>query len=200
MVLTALGRQFVVSNTNDSGAGSLRQAILDSNANAGKDSIVFSLSGSGPFTIAVASELPVISDAVQIDATTVAGYAGSPLIVLNGSGAGASADGLRITADNTLVSGFSIINFGAMVSRSKVVIPIRLLVTLLGSLPMDRPLDRTAETELLSLRMQPAISSEVPRQERVTLSLETTVALPSLATVFGSQTPVEIRLLETTSV
>ena len=38
---------FVVTNANDSGAGSLRQAILDSNANAGfSDTISFAI-GSG---------------------------------------------------------------------------------------------------------------------------------------------------------
>src|SRR5215471_6308886 len=34
---------FVVTNTNDSGAGSLRQAILDANANAGADTINFNI-------------------------------------------------------------------------------------------------------------------------------------------------------------
>jgi len=34
---------YVVTNTNDSGAGSLRQAILDANANAGTDTIVFNI-------------------------------------------------------------------------------------------------------------------------------------------------------------
>jgi hypothetical protein len=36
---------FTVTNTNDSGAGSLRQAILDANAAAGEDTITFSTSG-----------------------------------------------------------------------------------------------------------------------------------------------------------
>jgi hypothetical protein len=34
---------FVVTNTNDSGAGSLRQAILDANANPGSDLITYLL-------------------------------------------------------------------------------------------------------------------------------------------------------------
>src|SRR5438094_6829098 len=37
---------FTVLNTNDSGAGSLRQAVLDANANVGVDTIVFG-DGSG---------------------------------------------------------------------------------------------------------------------------------------------------------
>jgi hypothetical protein len=38
---------FTVTNTGDSGAGSLRQAILDANANAGADVIAFDVSGAG---------------------------------------------------------------------------------------------------------------------------------------------------------
>ena len=34
---------FTVTNTNDSGAGSLRQAILDANATAGADEIRFNI-------------------------------------------------------------------------------------------------------------------------------------------------------------
>src|ERR1043166_3441296 len=45
---------FTVTNTNDSGPGSLRQAILDANAASGTDSIVFSI-GSGGQTIIPAS-------------------------------------------------------------------------------------------------------------------------------------------------
>ncbi len=47
---------FTVTNTNDSGAGSLRQAILDANANPGDDTIAFNIPGSGVQTIAVAEQ------------------------------------------------------------------------------------------------------------------------------------------------
>jgi hypothetical protein len=40
---------YTVTNTNDSGAGSLRQAIIDANANPGADIIGFNLSGKPPF-------------------------------------------------------------------------------------------------------------------------------------------------------
>ena len=41
---------FTVTNTADSGAGSLRQAILDANANPGADTIAFDIPGAAAFT------------------------------------------------------------------------------------------------------------------------------------------------------
>ncbi len=49
--VTAVGL-FTVTNTDDSGPGSLRQAILDANANPGADLITFNIPGAGPHTIA----------------------------------------------------------------------------------------------------------------------------------------------------
>jgi hypothetical protein len=60
---------FVVSSPADSGAGTLRQAILDANATAGRDTIVFT-SGTSPN-----SAMPAITDAVDIDGTIGAGRA-----------------------------------------------------------------------------------------------------------------------------
>jgi hypothetical protein len=48
---------FLVTNTNDTGAGSLRQAILDANAASGLDEIHFSIGNGGPQSIAPASPL-----------------------------------------------------------------------------------------------------------------------------------------------
>ncbi|MDA7979108.1 MAG: DUF4347 domain-containing protein [Pirellulales bacterium] len=61
---------FTVTNTNDSGAGSLRQAIIDANNLAGLDTIEFNIAGTGPHTINVASALPAITDALIIDGTS----------------------------------------------------------------------------------------------------------------------------------
>jgi hypothetical protein len=53
-----------VTNTNDSGAGSLRQAILDANSAAGEDTINFNQVS--PATITLASQLPAITDSVGL--------------------------------------------------------------------------------------------------------------------------------------
>ena len=97
------------SNTNDAGAGSLRQAILDANAQAGTQTINFNV-GSGLQTINLLSPLPLITDPLVIDGTTQPGYAGVPLIELNGVNAGATG-GLAITAGNSTVRGLIINRF-----------------------------------------------------------------------------------------
>lgn len=104
----ASGSTFVVINTNDSGAGSLRQTILDANAHSGADMIAFNIPGSGLHTITPFSALPTISDPVTIDGLTQPGFTGKPIIELNGSSAGTAADGLRIMAGNCVVSGLVI--------------------------------------------------------------------------------------------
>jgi hypothetical protein len=103
---------FLVTNTNNSGAGSLRQAILDANAGSGGDRIGFNIGGGGVQTIGLTSALPVITQPVVIDGTTQPGFAGTPLIVLDGSGAGAGVNGLTITAGNSTVKGLVIGGFG----------------------------------------------------------------------------------------
>src|SRR2546421_7658722 len=45
--VTATSSDLIVTNTNDSGAGSLRQAILDSNTLAGTQNITFNIAGAG---------------------------------------------------------------------------------------------------------------------------------------------------------
>src|SRR5262249_43145871 len=102
---------YTVLYTADSGAGSLRQAILDANANPGADLIAFNIGGGGVQTIAPTSPLPGITDPVTIDGTTQAGFAGSPIIELNGAGAGASSHGLIISAGNSTVRGLVINRF-----------------------------------------------------------------------------------------
>jgi hypothetical protein len=95
---------FVVTTAADGGAGSLRQAILDSNANDTPtpvdDAITFNIPGSGVRTIALSSPLPQISGNVTVDATSQPGYDTNhtPVVEIDGGGAGAGAAGLRIAS------------------------------------------------------------------------------------------------------
>jgi hypothetical protein len=100
-----------VTTAADSGAGSLRDAITASNASVGVADVITFAIGTGPQTIALLSPLPAITDAVTIDGTTQPGFAGVPLIDLNGAGAGVSANGLSVTAGGTTIRSLVIRNF-----------------------------------------------------------------------------------------
>jgi hypothetical protein len=99
-----------VTNTEDSGPGSLRQAILDANAATGSNTIAFNISGAGAKTIQPLSELPALTGQVSVDGSTQPGYAGRPLIVLNGDSA-SGANGLTFTGQGDAVKGLVISNF-----------------------------------------------------------------------------------------
>ena len=115
---------YTVTNLNDSGAGSLRAAITSADAAAGTSStIVFSVSG----TIALASDLPDITQKVTIDATTAPGATagGAPVVGLDFNGnngltfaagsagssllgvaaGGASGNGVTIDASGVTIAG-----------------------------------------------------------------------------------------------
>ncbi len=109
---------FLVSNIGDSGPGSLRQAILDSNDAVGAtNTIDFAISGSGVQTIFPLSTLPAVSNPVLIDGFSQPGYAGTPSIELNGSQAG-GGDGLTIRGSGVTVRGLDIDLFGTVNSKS----------------------------------------------------------------------------------
>ncbi|MBN9697137.1 MAG: DUF4347 domain-containing protein, partial [Zoogloea sp.] len=105
---------YTVTNTADSGAGSLRQAILNANANSGADIINFAITGTQVHTITLNSILPNLTDKVTIDATTDDSFAANgskPAIILNGNNY--TGDGLVITASagGTTIRGLVIQRF-----------------------------------------------------------------------------------------
>jgi hypothetical protein len=113
-VVVEQAQSLVVTNTNDSGPGSLRQAILNANANPGTDTITFDIDGGGVQAIQPLTALPRITDSVIIDGTTQPGFTDTPLIELDGTnvGAGTAIDGLLITAGGSTVRGLIINRFG----------------------------------------------------------------------------------------
>jgi trimeric autotransporter adhesin len=108
---------FTVTNTNDSGAGSLRQAILDANAAGGADVITFNIAGTGTHTITPLTALPTITGTVVLDATTDDSFAANgnrPAIVLDGNDLAAGGLTLSSTADGSTIRGFVIRDFGGV--------------------------------------------------------------------------------------
>ncbi len=106
---------YVVTSTADDGsAGTLRDAI--NQVNAGKyNEIAFNIPGKGVQTINLTSALPAITaSAVFINGPSEnqfqGGASSSPLIELNGSGAGSNSDGLLLQGPNCTVSGLIIEN------------------------------------------------------------------------------------------
>lgn len=95
-----------VTNTNDSGPGSLRQAILDANADSAADTISFNIPGAGVHTITIlasgsgTAELPTITNPLTIDGSTQPGFSGTPLIEITNGGIG---HGLVISSTNATI-------------------------------------------------------------------------------------------------
>ncbi|HYE17452.1 MAG TPA: Calx-beta domain-containing protein [Tepidisphaeraceae bacterium] len=106
---------FTVTNNLDSRSvapvGSLRWAIVQSNVTPGLDTIAFNLPA-GQRVIKALGHLPTLTDPVVLNAATQPGYAGKPLVQLDGSLAGRAVSGLRVYGGNT-VRGLAITNFNA---------------------------------------------------------------------------------------
>lgn len=86
-VLSLIAQSVTVTNTNDTGPGSFRQAITDANANSAIDSIQFNIPISDPgynpstgvFTIQVLNtELPGFQNSnIVVDGSSQAAFAGN---------------------------------------------------------------------------------------------------------------------------
>ncbi|MEJ7590085.1 MAG: hypothetical protein WKF77_00900 [Planctomycetaceae bacterium] len=113
VVLSTQYTVFVVTNPNDSGSGSLRQAIIDANAISGRDQIQFSIPGVGPFAIHPQTALPSITENVIVDATSQPGYSGTPLVELDGDNVLTAASGLQVNSNSALIKGLSIVNWSS---------------------------------------------------------------------------------------
>jgi photosystem II stability/assembly factor-like uncharacterized protein len=106
----ATRQNFVVTNTNNQGVGSLREAIINANSTVGLDTITFNIPGPGVKVISLLNTLPEITDPVVIDASTQPGYAGTPLVEIDGTAIN-NSDGVVIRASGSTVRGLAIGNF-----------------------------------------------------------------------------------------
>ena len=106
---------YTVTTFNDSGPGSLRQAIDLANQSAGADTITFDIQPPPPtippsdptLVILLLTQLPDITDQVTIDATTQSGYAGQPVVEIRGPVAPDQSQQLQPTMPGLVLAGAS---------------------------------------------------------------------------------------------
>lgn len=111
---------FTVTNLHNAGSGSLRQAIIESNAQAGANTIDFDVAG----TIRIGgTSLPAITNTVTIDGTSAPGFAGTPMVTLDFRG----TRGLKFAAGSggSILESLSLVRAGTagvMLSASDVTV------------------------------------------------------------------------------
>lgn len=107
---------FTVTTTNDSGPGSLREAILAANGSGGADFVHFNIPGPGLHTITLSSTLPTITDAIIIDGHT------QPGAVPNTSSTGLNAVlQIEINGAGVAVHGFHLFSHAGSAIRGLVI-------------------------------------------------------------------------------
>src|SRR5438874_5365553 len=126
---SASAATFTVTNLNDSGAGSLRDAVTQANSTGGADTINFQSGLTGTITLTT-GEIPII-DSVTINGPgrnviTISGNNASRIFNINdGMGAtiiSANINNLTLTSGNTAGSGGAINSYGESLSLDNVVI------------------------------------------------------------------------------
>lgn len=108
----ALGLNFLVTDTGDSGLGTLRQAVADANANFGPDTISFAVNGTITLTagpIAIAGSLAINGPGASL--LTVSGNDASRIFVV--SGTTVELNGMAIR-DGRSPEGGAILNHGTL--------------------------------------------------------------------------------------
>ncbi len=102
----------LMSDKGADGFISLREAITAANNTtngASPDEISFSIgTGLQTITLGAGSGLPDITDPLILDATTQSGYAGTPIIQIDGTAATGATAGLRLLTNDSTIKGFII--------------------------------------------------------------------------------------------
>ena len=108
VTVNGAGCNLLVTTVNDSGPGSLREAINCANSTPGQDTITFNIPGTGVHTISLASALPQITNSVIIDGYTQPGAMPNTLpngdnavLLIELSGSGTNFSGFSFTGAGT---------------------------------------------------------------------------------------------------
>jgi hypothetical protein len=148
---------FTVTTDADSGPGSLRQAILESNAGTGGgNTIEFDIPGGRAHTIALLQPLPAITNSVLIDGGSQPGSSGSPSIELTGDPAG-TGDGLITAGSDVTVRGLVLHSFAVGSSGAGGVLTIQSVAFPQGGSTTDSyRVDTSAGEHLVAMVHSPA--------------------------------------------
>jgi len=109
IISSAMAATYTVTSSGDANSsGTLRWAINQANAGPGADIIAFNMSA--PYLVSPTGTLPTVTEEVLINGRTQPGYAGIPLVCIDGGGT--LADGLIVQGESiqiraVRVSGFS---------------------------------------------------------------------------------------------
>ena len=117
-----ISNPLIVTNTDDSGYGSLRYAIESANAHLGPDEIQFNIPGTDVHLIIPDSPLPTITESLVINGFSQpgsvmnsnpagTGFNTEPKIELEGTNAGDPATGLIVHSGNCEISGLIVNQF-----------------------------------------------------------------------------------------
>ena len=113
---------YIVTNTNDSGAGSLRQAIIDANATTADDTITFNISGcpNGVCTITLTGGELAINATSTAGKLTITNSTGASNLLISGNnasrvfyvrtGANLTLNGVTVTGGKTTGRGGGLLN------------------------------------------------------------------------------------------
>lgn len=95
---------FMVVNTNDSGSGSLRDALVQANASAGPHTINFNIAGTNVHTIAPLTALPAITQPTTIDGYSQPGSSANTLSTGDNARLLIRLDGSKLPSITTLLT------------------------------------------------------------------------------------------------
>ncbi|HEY8241378.1 MAG TPA: hypothetical protein VIH35_08025, partial [Kiritimatiellia bacterium] len=111
---TARGQTTItVTNLADFDPGSLHAAVIEANTSPVPVTIEFNYTGSPPFIIRYSNSfLPYLTNQISIDGASQPGYAGTPLVWLDGSGeTNPSNFGILLQGGNSTVKALRVFNY-----------------------------------------------------------------------------------------
>jgi len=173
---------FTVTNTNDSGAGSLRQAIINANASIGADTILFDLP-TDETVVYLESALPFVSEVLDVQFTGTTNL----LIVGNTLASESVFQFLQATGGNQVIGiDFALLTVGlsGLGLEESVLGPNEVIVSSVQTISTNDETSTTATPSgilnVLSFSIMPSDQSYDPAESIITATSQTLATEPGL--------------------